>query len=218
MGLIEQELRIKKLEARLAELETKMAGGSVTVKNSTGRVDPLTGRLELSTETRELFGEELCVISKREKADLTDTINAALRASTGVVEMAVIARDQAYRAEGRSLQMMQLAQIACERVGFKVTVSNDGRIITLDAIEPTGTDAIRLSEDVYTLGEGLKVRLDQHARKVRDAVEQQLRDAMRKRFDEEAAMLRDRILGAVQQYVQREVDRTREIERMKIGA
>ena len=80
-----------------------------------------------------------------------------------------------------------------------MNVRTDGGL-TLDVLETSGADAIRLSGDVYRLGESLKARLEQHAWKIRSEMAEKLRAEMVEHFRQEGTAMRVRLLDTMNKY------------------
>jgi hypothetical protein len=205
MGWIEQ---IAKLEAENDALKRRLdrvEGNRTIIKDVEIRSD-LSGPKSAVINERELFGDQFKVLTKGEHAELMDTTIASLRASTAVTELAFNARDSANRAEGLAAQAMQAIRIFAPHVGYEAHLSGDGAL-QLDAIQSTPADVLRLSGELFQIGEGLEARIRQSAEKARISIEQNLKDQIRQFIEQERRQLSEQPLRAADQFAERAVRR-----------
>jgi hypothetical protein len=208
MGVMELHQQIAKLEAENDALKRRLdrlEGNKKTIKDVKIESD-LTGPKRLVIEERELVGDALKVLTKGEHAELMDTNRATLRVATSVVEMASIARDDARRAGGLAGQAMQAIRIFAPHVGYEAHLSADGAL-QLDAIESTPADVLRLSGELFQLGEGVQARIERSLEQTRISIQENLKDQIRQFAAQETAMLREHLLSAADQYAERAVRR-----------
>jgi hypothetical protein len=206
MGVIEQALRLTKVEDRLdefmREIRMQMAGLPVHHKvNSVIERDEFGRPVKFASEERAIYDPARGLAEQKQIDELKTLLAGGVRALAATVELSTSAREKNARLQTQVDQLLQVVGVLGERCGVKVFAGSDGRI-ELTMLETSGADTIRLSGDVYELSESLKTRLSQFAGSIREGIAQQLRADLRQQLEQEMTMLRSRIKTAVRQYVE----------------